>query len=77
MLRLTTLHRCASLAARSVAHPPQQPGGPGLLGRYKARYEARLEEEYSLPEYLELCKTDRFAYANAAERMLHAIGTPE
>jgi serine protein kinase len=33
--------------------------------------------EMSLIEYLELCKTDKMAYANAAERMLAAIGEPE
>jgi serine protein kinase len=30
----------------------------------------------SLQEYLELCKTDRMAYASAAERMVKAIGEP-
>ena len=34
-------------------------------------------QEMSLLEYLELCKTDKMAYANAAERMLAAIGEPE
>ncbi len=48
-----------------------------LFQHYRARYEEAKDEELSLMEYLELCKTDRFAYANAAERMLHAIGTPE
>ena len=50
---------------------------PNVLERFKARYEARLEDEYSLQEYLELCKRDRGAYATAAERMLAAIGDPE
>ena len=49
----------------------------GVLGRFKARYEMRQEEEYSLSEYLELCKRDRSAYASAAERMLKAIGEPQ
>ncbi|MDA0234837.1 MAG: PrkA family serine protein kinase [Proteobacteria bacterium] len=31
----------------------------------------------SLQDYLELCRTDRMAYATAAERMLAAIGEPE
>ena len=48
-----------------------------LFQHYRARYEEAKEEELSLTQYLELCKTDRFAFANAAERMLHAIGTPE
>jgi serine protein kinase len=66
----------ARLAARSVAGA-QQPATTGILGRYKARYDARLEEEYSLQEYLELCKRDRSVYATASERMLMAIGQPE
>lgn len=32
--------------------------------------------EMSLMDYLELCRTDKMAYANAAERMLAAIGEP-
>jgi serine protein kinase len=48
-----------------------------VLGRFQARYDARLEEEYSLTEYLELCKTHPDAYATAAERMLMAIGEAE
>lgn len=65
----------ARLATRSNT-APQSSATTGILGRYKARYEARLEEEYSLQEYLELCKHDRNAYASAAERMLMAIGEP-
>ena len=42
-----------------------------------ARYERTREEEYSLQEYLELCKRDHMAYASAAERLLAAIGEPE
>lgn len=33
--------------------------------------------EMTMEEYLELCKTDKMAFANAAERMLAAIGDPE
>ena len=66
----------ARQAARGAALTPP-PGASSLLGRYKSRYEARLEEEYSLLEYLELCRRDRGAYASAAERMLAAIGEPE
>jgi serine protein kinase len=32
--------------------------------------------EMTIEEYLNLCKTDKMAYANAAERMLAAIGEP-
>jgi serine protein kinase len=47
------------------------------LDRFRERYEGGLEEEYSLAEYLELCRTNPAAYATAAERMLMAIGEPE
>ena len=48
-----------------------------LFQHYRERYEETREEEYTLPQYLELCRQDRLAYANAAERMLHAIGRPD
>ena len=48
-----------------------------IFNHYQSRYEALQEEEYSLQEYLNLCKRDPMAYATAAERMLFAIGEPE
>ena len=48
-----------------------------IFDNYAARYERTREEEYSMQEYLELCKKDRLAFASAAERMLAAIGEPE
>lgn len=39
--------------------------------------EQRRETEMSFADYLELCASDRAAYAGAAERMLKAIGEPE
>ena len=48
-----------------------------IFNRYQERYEGQQEEEFTLSEYLELCKTDPSVYANAAERMLLAIGEPE
>ena len=48
-----------------------------IFAQYQQRYESVQQEEMSLTEYLELCKTDPQAYANAAERMLKAIGEPE
>ncbi len=48
-----------------------------IFNAYQARFEATREEEMSIQEYLELCRTDRSAYATAAERMLMAIGEPE
>ncbi|MFC4259172.1 PrkA family serine protein kinase [Marinobacter lacisalsi] len=48
-----------------------------ILQHFKDRYDQTQEEEYSLEEYLEICKKDPSAYATAAERMLLAIGEPE
>ncbi|MBS3805483.1 MAG: PrkA family serine protein kinase [Oleiphilaceae bacterium] len=48
-----------------------------ILQHFKNRYDATQEEQYSLEEYLEICKNDPSAYATAAERMLLAIGEPE
>ena len=47
-----------------------------IILRYKNRYEERQVKEYTIIEYLELCKKDKFAYATSAERMLKAIGEP-
>ncbi|WP_415902986.1 PrkA family serine protein kinase [Neptuniibacter sp. QD29_5] len=48
-----------------------------IFDHYKARYDSVQQEEYSLDEYLQLCKQDPMIYADAAERMLQAIGEPE
>ena len=40
------------------------------------RYEAAKDEEFTLQEFLSICRQDRSAYANAAERLLMAIGEP-
>ncbi len=48
-----------------------------IFSHFRDRYQAAQEEEYSLQEYLELCKSDPSVYANAAERLLAAIGEPE
>ncbi|MGR2661691.1 MULTISPECIES: PrkA family serine protein kinase [Chromobacterium] len=50
---------------------------PDIFSHYAARYDKTREEEYTIQEYLELCKKDPGAYATAAERMLAAIGEPE
>ncbi len=48
-----------------------------VLKGFKERYDDHFkQEEYSLQEYLEICKRDPMAYANAAERLLAAIGEP-
>jgi len=48
-----------------------------IFDKYQERYEQRLQEEFSLQEYLDLCKDNPLIYASASERMLAAIGEPE
>ena len=48
-----------------------------IFNNYQQRFQSIRHEELSLQEYLTLCKHDPLAYANAAERMLQAIGEPE
>ena len=48
-----------------------------LFDTYRQSYVKSRDEEMSLTEYLDLCRTDKLAYASAAERMLVAIGEPE
>ncbi len=49
----------------------------GIFDHYRTRYETTQEEEYTLQEYLEICRDDPSAYATPAERLLLAIGEPE
>ena len=48
-----------------------------IFEHYKSRYEAAKEEEYTIQEFLALCKSDKSCYASASERLLMAIGQPE
>lgn len=48
-----------------------------IFSHYQNRYEETQQEEYTLQEYLDICKNDPSAYASAPERMLAAIGEPE
>ncbi|NVJ50962.1 MAG: PrkA family serine protein kinase [Gammaproteobacteria bacterium] len=48
-----------------------------IFDKYQQRYEDHQQEEFSLQEYLDLCKQDPMVYASSAERMLKAIGEPE
>jgi serine protein kinase len=48
-----------------------------LFEKVQQRQAQRQTEELTLNEYLDRCKTDSSYYANAAERMLKAIGDPE
>ena len=49
----------------------------GIFEHYQQRYEKAREEEYSIQEFLDMCKQDKSCYASAAERLLVAIGEPE
>jgi len=48
-----------------------------IFDHYRQRYEEAKDEELSLKEFLAICRDDRSAYVNAAERLLMAIGEPE
>lgn len=48
-----------------------------IFEHYQQRYEQKLDEEYSLQEFLDICKKDSSAYVSASERLLMAIGDPE
>lgn len=47
-----------------------------IFDHYRQRYEAAKDEEFTLQDFLTICRQDRSAYANAAERLLMAIGEP-
>ncbi|MEE2653074.1 MAG: PrkA family serine protein kinase, partial [Pseudomonadota bacterium] len=49
----------------------------GILDNVREQYLKAKDEEMSLTDYLELCRSDPLAYATPAERMLAAIGEPE
>jgi len=48
-----------------------------LIDTYRTDYSRSHEESFSIPEYLDLCKSNPMTYATAAQRMLAAIGEPE
>ena len=48
-----------------------------LFNAFARTYEARSEVDMSMADYLESCRGDPMRYANAAERLLAAIGEPE
>src|SRR3954463_10991067 len=48
-----------------------------LFNAFVRSYEARSETDMSMAEYLESCRGDPMRYANAAERLLAAIGEPQ
>src|SRR5690606_4797716 len=69
--------RTPARMTRPRLHASERGAVMSIFSHFQQRYEATRQEEYSLQEYLELCRADRSAYASAAERMLMAIGTPE
>src|SRR5246127_2192522 len=48
-----------------------------LFNAFARSFEARSETDMSMAEYLESCRGDPMRYANAAERILAAIGEPQ
>jgi serine protein kinase len=48
-----------------------------IFERHLQRYKGTEEEVLSLQEYLQLCRSEPATYANAAERLLMAIGEPQ
>ncbi|UTD26453.1 PrkA family serine protein kinase [Bradyrhizobium sp. WD16] len=48
-----------------------------LFNAFARSYEARSEVDMSMSDYLEACRDDPMRYANAAERLLAAIGEPQ
>ena len=48
-----------------------------LFNAFAPSFEARSTTDISMQEYLESCRSDPLRYANAAERLLAAIGEPQ
>src|SRR3954465_1724441 len=48
-----------------------------LFNAFARTFEARSETDMSMADYLESCRDDPMKYANAAERLLAAIGEPQ
>src|SRR5437764_10675870 len=48
-----------------------------LFNTFARSFEARRETDMPIAEYLESCRGDPMRYANAAERVLAAIGDPQ
>src|SRR3982751_1236516 len=48
-----------------------------LFNAFAKSFEARSQTDMSMAEYLESCRSDPMKYANAAERLLAAIGEPQ
>lgn len=53
------------------------PSDPNIFDLYTENYDRQKQDEMSLKDYLDACKTDKSLYASTAERMITAIGEPE
>jgi len=60
-----------------LSHRKLKRNAMSIFNHYQNRYESNQEEEYTLQQFLQLCKDDSKCYASAAERLLLAIGEPE
>jgi serine protein kinase len=47
-----------------------------IANLFKKNFDKTVSKSMTIDEYLELCKTDKMAYATASERMVAAIGEP-
>lgn len=48
-----------------------------ITSLFKKNFDKTASKSMTIDQYLDLCKTDKMAYASAAERMVAAIGEPE
>src|SRR3982750_3927532 len=48
-----------------------------LFNAFARSFEARSQRDMSMADYLESCRSDPLKYANAAERLLAAMGEPQ
>ncbi len=48
-----------------------------IFKHYKTHYDKAQQEEFSLQNFLNLCRENKMAYVSVSERLLKAIGKPE
>lgn len=53
------------------------PSDPNIFDLYSETYDQKKQDEMSLKDYLDACRSDTSFYASTAERMMRAIGEPE
>src|SRR5256886_1901625 len=69
--------RPSDFAARSSSLRRGIMYADSLFNAFARSFEVRSETDMSMAEYLESCRGDPMRYANAAERLLAAIGEPQ